>query len=140
MKVINRQVFEKVTNDLTYVESLLVEEVLASYLVNLPTDDALKIEPILKYRNIELDLISHRVLLDGEEVKLGKQQFQIIRYLIESIGVAIPFQQILKAVWGKGYESKLQSLRVNISMIRQKLGQDFITSVTKVGYRLESEQ
>jgi two-component system KDP operon response regulator KdpE len=64
--------------------------------------------------------------------------------MVSHAGKVLTHQQLLRQVWGRGYEEEAHLLRVNISNLRHKLEQDparprHIITEPGVGYRLQVE-
>ena len=98
-------------------------------------------EPVFKVGNLVVDLGSRLVMLEGREVQLTPTEYDILRALVMNAGKVITNRQILRQVWGEGYDD-LHILRVNISNLRHKLEPDpsrptYIHTEPGVGYRLK---
>lgn len=88
-----------------------------------------------------VDVPRRKVSLGGEEVKLTRKEFELLRMLAQNAGRIVTHRQILREVWGPAHEEDVHYLRVYIGHLRQKLGDDpanpqFIESEPGVGYRL----
>jgi two-component system, OmpR family, KDP operon response regulator KdpE len=98
-------------------------------------------EPIISQGDLFMDLGNRLVKMKGIEVQLTPTEYDILRILVTSFGKVITNQQLLKQVWGSGYDD-LHILRVNISNLRHKLEPDpsrptYIHTEPGVGYRLK---
>jgi two-component system KDP operon response regulator KdpE len=91
-----------------------------------------------------VDLDEHRVWVDSREVKLTPTEFRLLAYLVRHQGRLLTHRQILQAVWGPEYGDDIDSLRMFIRALRQKIelpdasGNDvprYITTEYGVGYR-----
>lgn len=97
-------------------------------------------EPIFSQGDLFVDLGNRVVKMKGAEVQLTPTEYEILRILVTSFGKVITNQQLLKQVWGSGYDD-LHILRVNISNLRHKLEPDpsrptYIHTEPGVGYRM----
>ncbi|MBN2085477.1 MAG: response regulator transcription factor [Anaerolineales bacterium] len=97
-------------------------------------------EPVLRAGNITIDLARHVVERGGEEVHLTATEYNLLAYLATNAGRVLTHTQIMGHVWGAGYESETQNLRVYISQLRRKLDPDslqpqMITTEPGIGYR-----
>jgi two-component system KDP operon response regulator KdpE len=97
-------------------------------------------EPVISQGDLFMDLGNRLVKMKGIEVQLTPTEYDILRILVTSFGKVITNQQLLKQVWGSGYDD-LHILRVNISNLRHKLEPDpsrptYIHTEPGVGYRL----
>ncbi|MFC1925867.1 response regulator transcription factor [Chloroflexota bacterium] len=96
-------------------------------------------EPELRAHNLLIDFAKHRVTSGEQEVNLTDTQYRLLSYMARNAGRVITPDQILEKVWGEGYVGEYHFLRVNISRLRQKLGDDsreprFITTKSGIGY------
>ena len=100
--------------------------------------------PVCQTGDLVVDLARRRVTVKGEEVFLTPTEYDLLRVLVQHAGKVLIHRQLLRQVWGVGYESELHLLRVNISNLRRKLEPDptrpqYILTEPGVGYRLRSE-
>ncbi len=98
-------------------------------------------EPIFTFGGLMVDLANRLVTLNGTEVQLTPTEYEILRSLVVNAGKVLTNRQLLKLVWGEGYED-LHILRVNVSNLRHKLEPDpsrptYIHTESGVGYRLK---
>jgi two-component system KDP operon response regulator KdpE len=90
---------------------------------------------------LTVDLLSRRVLADGEVVKLTRKEFDILKLLAQNAGRILTHQFILRTLWGPAQEHETHYLRIYIGHLRHKLKDDpanprFIETEPGVGYRL----
>ncbi len=76
------------------------------------------------------------------EVQLTPTEYDLLRVLVAHAGKVLTHRQLLRQVWGVGYEGETHLLRVNMSNLRHKLEPDlqrarsYILTEPGVGYRL----
>jgi len=97
-------------------------------------------EPVFTIGGLVVDLANRLVTMDGAEVQLTPTEYDILRSLVTHAGKVLTNRQLLKEVWGTGYDD-LHILRVNVSNLRHKLEPDssrptYIHTEPGVGYRL----
>lgn len=102
-------------------------------------------EPVFRTGDLEVDLAHRQVTVGGREIQLTPTEYAILRTLVRYAGRVLTHRQILREVWGPGYEGDTHLLRVNISNLRRKLEPDptrprYIITEPGVGYRLRVEQ
>lgn len=102
-------------------------------------------EPVVRAGNVVIDLSRHIVQRGEEEVRLTATEYNLLAYLATNAGRVLTHTQILEHVWGAGYESETQNLRVYISQLRRKLDPDslqpqMITTEPGVGYRFFADE
>ncbi len=97
-------------------------------------------QPVVRHRDLTIDLARHRVLCGGEEVHLTPTEYELLAYLATHRGKVLTHQMILHRVWGPEYEGEVQYLRVFVSQLRRKIEADpreprFLLTELGVGYR-----
>lgn len=90
---------------------------------------------------LEVDLLRRRVAIEGREILLTPTEYDLLRVLVTHAGNVITHRQLLRQVWGSGYEQEIHMLRVNMSNLRRKIEPDparprFVITEPGVGYRL----
>jgi two-component system, OmpR family, KDP operon response regulator KdpE len=98
-------------------------------------------DPVFVQGALTVDLARRIVTVGGRVVTLTPTEYELLRVLIARAGRVLTHQQLLREVWGTGYEQDGHLLRVNISNLRRKLEPDmtrpqFIQTEPGVGYRL----
>ena len=82
--------------------------------------------------------------VDGAAVQLTPTEYDLLRLLVTHAGKVLTHHQLLREVWGVGYDTEAHMLRVNISNLRRKIEPDparprYILTEPGVGYRLQTE-
>jgi len=95
---------------------------------------------VITSKNLELDISAHAAKLDGEELKLTPKEYELLKTLLKNQGKILTHSWLLKEIWGVGYQSETQYLRVFINQLRQKIELDpsrpqRIVTETGIGYR-----
>jgi two-component system KDP operon response regulator KdpE len=93
--------------------------------------------------HLKVDLTRRIVEVNGEEAQLTPTEYALLRALIKHAGKVLTHHQLLREVWGPGYEQEKHLLRVNVSNLRSKLEAEparpeYILTEPGVGYRLRS--
>jgi DNA-binding response OmpR family regulator len=90
---------------------------------------------------LEVDLISRRVTVAGEPVRLSSTEFELLVYLLQHRPQVVTREQILRAVWGYSHDPGTNVVEVYIGYLRRKLRTPErpapITTVRSVGYRFD---
>lgn len=89
---------------------------------------------------LEIDLIARTVKKEGAIVKLTPTEFKLLALFAKNQGMVLTHQYILKEVWGVGYQTETQYLRVFVAQLRKKLEDNpndprHILTESGVGYR-----
>ncbi len=90
--------------------------------------------------DLALNLETRTVTRSGEEIRLTRTEFEILRFLALNAGRVVTHAMILQHVWGPAYEEDVQSLRVHLAHLRRKIEPDparprTILTEIGVGYR-----
>jgi two-component system KDP operon response regulator KdpE len=116
-------------------------ELLARMRVALRRSSQAKVEPVFTVDALVVDLERRVVTVDGSEVQLTPNEYGVLRVLVTHAGKVLTHRQLLREVWGVGYQQETHLLRVNISNLRRKIEPDpsrphYILTEPGVGYRL----
>lgn len=92
--------------------------------------------------DLRIDLSRREVLLRDETVHLTRKEYGLLRILVRSAGHVLTHQYMLRELWGPNFTRETHYLRVLVSGLRQKLGDDpadprYIVTEQGVGYRLQ---
>lgn len=102
-------------------------------------------DPVFELGELTVDLARRLVTVAGQEVQLTPTEYDLLRLLAVDAGKVLTHHQLLRQVWGPGYDEELHMLRVNISNLRRKIERDparprYIVTEPGVGYRLRSSE
>lgn len=88
--------------------------------------------------DIEMDLTTHRVTVDGQSIELALKEFEVLRLLLRQPGVVFTRERLLSEVWGMDYDGETRTVDVHIRTLRAKLGAagEQVETVRGVGYRM----
>lgn len=84
-----------------------------------------------------LDLMSRSVTVAGEAGELTALEFALAELFFSNPGRVLSRQQILSRIWGYDYDPRSNAVDVYVGHLRRKLGNDRITGIRGMGYRLE---
>ena len=118
-------------------------ELLARMRVLLRRSSQSKAEPVFAVDDLAVDLAHRRVTVAGREVQLTPTEYDLLRALVAHAGKVLTHHQLLRQVWGTGYEQEIHMLRVNISNLRRKIEPDatrphYVLTEPGVGYRMRT--
>jgi DNA-binding response OmpR family regulator len=89
--------------------------------------------PVL-YGDIEVDVERKRVVIDNKKIELTRKEFEILKLLIENQGKIYSREDILNNVWEKDVIVTNRTVDVNITRLRNKLGNHGASIKNKTGY------
>ena len=93
---------------------------------------------ILTYQNVDLNIKSREVLVDGQEIDLTPIEFIILKSLLEKKSEVLGSEDLFYKIYPDEYYIKNNTVSVHIRHIREKLGEknNIITTVWGVGYKI----
>lgn len=94
----------------------------------------------LKYQNLKLDLDTHKLVKNNEEIRLTPIEFKILNLLWKNKGIVFSTEKIYQRVWQEEDFEIDNTVMVHIRNLRDKIEDDnkkplFIKTVWGVGYR-----
>jgi two-component system KDP operon response regulator KdpE len=92
--------------------------------------------------DIEIDLVARIVKKDHEIIKLTSTEYNLLALFAKNESKVLTHQYILKEIWGIGYQTETQYLRVFVGTLRKKLENNpnnpiHIITESGVGYRFQ---
>ena len=98
-------------------------------------------EQILRYADVTMDLVAHRVSRGGKPVHLGPTEFRLLRHFLQHPRRVFSREQLLDQVWSQDAEIELRTVDVHIRRLRKALNEagtgDLLRTVRSVGYALD---
>jgi two-component system KDP operon response regulator KdpE len=105
-----------------------IDELLARMRALLRRTDQIHERPIVELEAATVDLAARRVTVGDQgvrqEVRLTPTEWHLIEMLLRHPGKLISQAQLLREVWGPGYESAQGNLRFYMGQLRRKLETD----------------
>jgi two-component system alkaline phosphatase synthesis response regulator PhoP len=98
-----------------------------------------KRKTIIEFLDIIIDTEKHRVLKNGVEMKFAKKEFDLLCLLFSDTGRLFKREEIMRKVWGTESFVGDRTIDVHIRKLRQKLGEDLISTIKGVGYQINEK-
>lgn len=98
------------------------------------TSGALREEPTVSYKGLVLSARNRSCTVDGKEVKMPKKEFEILLKLLSNKGRVYSRAELLKEIWPDEVVVLDRVVDVNVTRIRQKIGEYGKNIVTRSGY------
>jgi two-component system, OmpR family, alkaline phosphatase synthesis response regulator PhoP len=92
---------------------------------------------VISAGNFEIDRERYIVHFNKEEIILARKEFELVALLASKPGKVFLRNEILNRIWGTEVIVGDRTIDVHIRKIRQKLGENCITTVKGVGYKFE---
>ena len=98
----------------------------------------------LIHKNLELDIDSRQVQVNGKEVSLTVREFDILELLITNPNKVFTRANLFESVWKDDFMGDDNTVNVHISNLRSKLSKvdkdnEYIQTVWGIGFKLKSE-
>jgi two-component system KDP operon response regulator KdpE len=95
---------------------------------------------VVRYDGLEIDLLQRQIRVGGAPVHLTRTELALLEVLVRNPGKLLAHDYLLRQVWGPGYGSQSNYLRVYVRQLRRKLGDDaasprLILTEPGIGYR-----
>jgi len=93
----------------------------------------------VNYGGIEIDEAGRTVKLDGKLIEMSLREYELLKYLVDNIGIALSRDKILNNVWNYDYYGDSRTIDSHIKKIRHKLGKKgkYIKTMRGIGYKFE---
>jgi two-component system KDP operon response regulator KdpE len=120
-----------------------IEELLARIAATLrrtrPATPEETVPQLIDVGELRIDLASEQVFRHGVRVHLTPTEFALLRELAMNRGKLLTHAHLLRRVWGHGYETETEYVRVYVRRLRAKLEDDggapLILTQPRAGYR-----
>jgi len=101
--------------------------------------DKAKAQATIRIGDIELDTARKRLIINDEKVELTKKEFEILILLLDNPGKVFSRLDLLAIVWGNDVIVTERTVDVNITRLRNKLGEygRYLKNKTGYGYFFE---
>lgn len=98
----------------------------------------------IRIEDVAINVASHRVTVDGKEIKLTPREFALLRMLAVNRGIVLSMERIYEQVWNEPFMESKNSVMVHIRKLREKIEKDprdprIIRTVWGIGYKIEAD-
>ena len=97
----------------------------------------------LKYADIEMDLIAHKIIRNGRKIKLGPKEYKLLKNFLEQPQRVFSRDQLLDRIWGENIYVEPRTVDVHIRRLRKAITANneinIIRTVRDAGYSLEAD-
>jgi DNA-binding response OmpR family regulator len=90
--------------------------------------------------NVMMNTAEQRVTLDGQEVDLPRREYMLLKSLMENAGRVQTRAVLESRLYSWGEEVSSNALEVHVHHLRKKLGNEFISTIRGVGYKVGATQ
>ncbi len=96
--------------------------------------EKLKMLPVIRFGEIELDTARKRLIINDEKVELTRKEYEIMKLLLENQGKVFSRTDLLSIIWGDDVIVTERTIDVNITRLRNKMGGYSQCLKNKTGY------
>ncbi|MDD3478166.1 MAG: response regulator transcription factor [Candidatus Izemoplasmatales bacterium] len=96
--------------------------------------------PITQLKKVgpyQIDVLSRTVFVREGPVILSAKEFDLLQFLVEHRGVAIPREQFARAIWHETFYGSVRLVDDLMRRLRKRLPELEVTALYGFGYRLE---
>jgi two-component system, OmpR family, alkaline phosphatase synthesis response regulator PhoP len=89
----------------------------------------------IKIGDLLIDRISYTIRLKDKEINLPKKEFELLFFLAQNPNKVFNRDDLLQNIWGSDVYVLARTVDVHIRKVREKIGDDYITTIKGVGYK-----
>ncbi len=89
----------------------------------------------IKMGDLLIDRTSYTIRLKDKEISLPKKEFELLFFLAQNPNKVFSRDDLLQNIWGTDVYVLARTVDVHIRKVREKIGDDYITTVKGVGYK-----
>lgn len=87
--------------------------------------------------DLVIDRSSYTIKVSDREINLPKKEFELLYFLAQNPNKVFSREDLLQNIWGSDVYVLARTVDVHIRKVREKIGEDYITTVKGVGYKFE---
>jgi two-component system alkaline phosphatase synthesis response regulator PhoP len=120
-----------------YITKPIKPRALMSRISALFRRDSKKTSPssLITIGDLTIDRTSYTIKINDKEVNLPKKEFELLYFLAQNPNKVFSREDLLQNIWGSDVYVLARTVDVHIRKVREKIGDDYITTVKGVGYK-----
>lgn len=91
----------------------------------------------IKIKDLIIDRTSYTIDQSGKTITLPKKEFELLYFLAKNPNMVFSRDELLQNIWGADVFVLARTVDVHIRKVREKIGENYITTVKGVGYKFE---
>ncbi|PSL04903.1 response regulator transcription factor [Cecembia rubra] len=91
----------------------------------------------IKIKDLIIDRTSYTIDKGGKIITLPKKEFELLYFLAKNPNMVFSRDDLLQNIWGADVFVLARTVDVHIRKVREKIGEDYITTVKGVGYKFD---
>jgi len=123
-----------------YINKPIKPRALMSRISALFRRDSKKSSPAtsIEIGDLIIDRTSYTIKLMGKEINLPKKEFELLFFLAQNPNKVYSREDLLQNIWGSDVYVLVRTVDVHIRKVREKIGEQYITTVKGVGYKFSA--
>lgn len=93
---------------------------------------------VISAGDLTIDRTSYTVKVNGRELSLPRKEFELLFFLARHPNIVFSRDDLLQNIWGSDVYVLARTVDVHIRKVREKIGDDYITTVKGVGYKFSA--
>lgn len=93
----------------------------------------------IKIGDLAINKTSYIIYKNGKQLNLPKKEFELLYFLAKSPDKVFTRDDLLRNIWGTDVFVVARTVDVHIRKVREKIGDDYISTVKGVGYKFVGE-
>lgn len=89
----------------------------------------------IKVGDLLIDRTSYTIKVKSKEISLPKKEFELLFFLAQNPNKVFSRDDLLQNIWGSDVYVLARTVDVHIRKVREKIGDEYITTVKGVGYK-----
>jgi two-component system, OmpR family, alkaline phosphatase synthesis response regulator PhoP len=120
-----------------YITKPIKPRALMSRISALFRRDSKKSSPtsLITVGDLTIDRTSYTIKVNDKEINLPKKEFELLYFLAQNPNKVFSREDLLQNIWGSDVYVLARTVDVHIRKVREKIGEDYITTVKGVGYK-----
>ncbi len=91
----------------------------------------------IKIKDLTIDRGSYTIDKSGKTITLPKKEFELLYFLAKNPNMVFGRDELLHNIWGSDVFVLARTVDVHIRKVREKIGEDYISTVKGVGYKFD---
>jgi two-component system, OmpR family, alkaline phosphatase synthesis response regulator PhoP len=91
----------------------------------------------IKVKDLTIDRGSYTIDKSGKTITLPKKEFELLYFLAKNPNMVFSRDELLHNIWGSDVFVLARTVDVHIRKVREKIGEDYISTVKGVGYKFD---
>jgi len=96
-------------------------------------------ESLLKFDGLVIDDKAHDVYVDDKKINLTPKEYDLLKYFVSNINIALSREQLLTNIWGYDFYGDDRTIDTHVKTLRNNIGKyrKYIVTVRGIGYKFE---